>query len=327
MSESADYDPGVWRGHDFKSARAAYHRDVVDRGYDDAVALSKKHADLLPKTLATNSTSPLVIVCDVTGSMGEWPATIFSKLPYLDHEVKTEYLGVDAEICFAAVGDANCDQYPAQARPFSKGKGLAEQLKGLVIEGGGGGQIQESYELMALYFARNVAMPKAVRPVLIFIGDEAPYEVVSPEQAKKVIYTTLNQRILAKEVFEELKQRFDVYLIRKPYGSSTRNEMDSTNQGIHSAWVELLGEDHVCILPEPGRVVDVIFGILARAAGRVDYFRKELEDRQTKKQVDTVYKALKTVHGTSPVPPSHQLEKDKSTLHRPTDGGKTKPLI
>ena len=43
-------------------------------------------------------------------------------------------------------------------------------------------------------------------------------------------------------------------------------------------------------------MVDVIFGILAKDTGRVDYFRKEIEARQKAGQVKTVYKALETVH-------------------------------
>lgn len=92
MSEAGDYTPApCWSGHNFKSARRAYD-DVVDRSYNDAVSKGVDRGDLVPDSLTTDCEAPLVIVCDVTGSMGEWPATIFSKLPYLEFEAK-EYLG------------------------------------------------------------------------------------------------------------------------------------------------------------------------------------------------------------------------------------------
>ncbi|MFX5476466.1 hypothetical protein ABTD55_21345, partial [Acinetobacter baumannii] len=69
---------------------------------------------------------------------------------------------------------------------------------------------------------------------------------------------------------------------------------------IRRQWEKLLGDDHVVMLPEASRVVDVIFGILAKETGRVDYFTKELTDRQDPDQVTTVMKSLHKVTGKSP---------------------------
>lgn len=91
MSESGDYNPGVWKGHDFASARRTYDAHV-GRSYGDAVATGKGTKDLIAEDVKTDSTAPLIIVVDETGSMGDWPATMFSKLPYLENEGK-EYLG------------------------------------------------------------------------------------------------------------------------------------------------------------------------------------------------------------------------------------------
>ena len=288
MSETADFDPGPWRGHDFGSARRSYDA-TAGRSYGDAKAKKKVNADLLPKNLTTDSKSPLVIVCDVTGSMGEWPATIFSKLPYLEIEGR-EYLGDDMEICFAAVGDIFCDEYPLQARPFTKGTALKDELAKLVIEAKGG-DAPESYDMAALYFARNVSMPKAFRPILIMIGDELMHEVVDPVKAEELVYAKVTGRITVESIFEELKQKYSVYYIRKG------DTQDSRRDPVHKRWAELIGEDHIVPLPEAGRVVDVIFGILAKETDRVDYFRKEIEGRQKLDQVETVYKSLRSVHG------------------------------
>src|SRR5688572_23606549 len=136
MSEAGDYDPGPWKGYDFKDARKTY--DVhVGRSYDDAKKKKVNVDELVPASIDTDSDYPLVIVCDVTGSMGEWPAVMFSKLPYLDLEGK-EYLGPNMKISFAAVGDVYTDKYPLQVRPFAEGTELEKELKSLVIEGNGG---------------------------------------------------------------------------------------------------------------------------------------------------------------------------------------------
>ncbi len=304
MAETSDYDPGAWRGHDFTAARKTYDAHA-GRSYADASAKGLTTADVIPKSLVTDSPSPLVVACDVTGSMGEWPAVIFSKLPYLDIEGK-EYLGPDMEISFGAIGDATmADKYPLQVRNFDKGTKLAEHLKALIVEGGGGGDACESYELAALYYARNVQMPKATKPIMIFIGDEGlhPYVEKGHAMAHHII---INTKVDTPDIFDELTRKYAVYVVRKSYGGS--------DTVIQRQWSELLGEDHVVPLETADRVVDVIFGILAKETNRIDYFKKELEGRQNPSQVATVYKSLKTVHK---LPGSPKAAHGKSVMHLP----------
>lgn len=325
MSEAGDYDPGPWMGYDFKSARKTYDTHV-GRSYDDAVTSGKKPKDLVEKVLKTESEAPLVIVCDVTGSMGEWPATIFSKLPYLELEGK-EYLGKTMEISFAAIGDANCDSYPLQVRPFDSGKNLEKRLKELIIEGGGGDQVTESYELAALYYARNTEMPNAIKPVIIFIGDEMPYDFISKDQAETWTYNKLQSKENTKQIFGELNKKYSVYLIRKPYEDTGTNSVSSVDKKIEREWETYVDADHIAILPEAGRVVDVIFGILAKETSRIDYFKKELTERQKPEQVDTVLKSLSTIHKLGPKKSAPKLTDGKSVTKRNIDGDKSKSLL
>ena len=313
MAEDADYRPGAWSGHSFVDARAAYDANAT-RTYATAVATGVTAESLVPDRLVTQSTSPLVVQVDVTGSMGAWPKTIFSKLPYLDIEGKT-YLGPDMEISFAAVGDAYSDKFPLQVEEFGSGTVLETRLANLKVEGGGGGSHHETYELGALYYARNVDMPNAVRPIFIFVADEAPYDQVPVAKAREVCKVKIERVLTVDEVFAELKIKYSVYLVHKSFpGGETRKE-----------WVRLIGEDHIADLDDPERVVDVIFGILAKETGKVDYFKSEIEGRQTPVQVQTTYKALGTVHKASADVPA--VIGGKSTMHRPSGGKPTKGLL
>lgn len=314
MAESSDYNPGVWKGYDFKTARATYDAHA-GRSYADAVDKGVKRADLVPEQLETKSEAPVVIACDVTGSMQEWPATIFSKLPYLDLEGK-EYLGETMEISYAAIGDAFSDKYPLQVQPFVGGKEMEASLKKLVIERGGGGSSEESYDLAALYYARNVKMPNAVRPIMIFIGDEGLYSFVDKDKGSEWARVALEKRMSLEDLFAELKRRYSVYIVRKPYGSASSNSRDTADDRIQKQWQEMLGDDHVVSLPEAGRVVDVIFGIFARETNKAKYFKKELEGRQTEEQVELVMKSLKTIH----LLPGSKADDSKSK----SKGGKSK---
>lgn len=326
MSESGDFDPGPWRGHDYGSLRKAF--DIhVGRSYTEAVKTGKSVNDLLPDSLSTDSAAPLIILCDVTGSMGEWPKIIFEKLPYFEVEGQ-EYLGKDLEISFGAIGDAYTDTYPLQARPFTKGLDLEKRMLELTIEKGGGSQMQETYELAALYCARRVSMPKAIRPILIFIGDEAPYDFVDAAHAKRYCKETLKGRLTTKEIFRELQTKYSVYLIRKPYEQTRDNTVSQNDQCIRHKWAELLGDDRIANLPEAGRVVDVMFGLFAQETGRVEYFYKEMKERQTPAQVETVYKSLVSIHKLSGDNPSSlSASRGHSMMHRDDDGIASKPLM
>lgn len=305
MSESGDFNPGPWAGHDFASARRVYDAHV-GRGYgggtvdpdasgsEASVRRTATREEVLEASIATNATNPLVIWCDVTGSMGEWPAVIFSKLPYLEIEAKT-YLGDDLEIAFGAVGDAFNDQLPLQMRKFASGLALKDRMLELVIEGKGGGGMQESYELAALYAAHHIEMPRAIKPVLIMIGDEMPYDSIAPDMAQTIAGVPLKGTLTTKKVFAELMRKFSVYVIRKPYHASSDNRMSAEDTEIRAAWVNLVGAGRVVDLPVPERVVDVIFGLLAKDTGRFDDFKREIEDRQRPEQVATVYKSLRTI--------------------------------
>jgi len=74
MAETSDYDPGPWKGYDFSAARSSYDAHA-GRSYDDAVKGSVDPLGLVPDKVSTDSPSPVVIACDVTG---QWPTGLGS---------------------------------------------------------------------------------------------------------------------------------------------------------------------------------------------------------------------------------------------------------
>lgn len=342
MSEMGDtYDPGPWKGYDFGKARMHHADPNAGRGYSSGssskssndsmpatpVSLysGKSLDNLVPEKLITQCRSPLIVVVDGTGSMGDFPKVMFKKLPLLDLGIN-DYLE-DSEIAFAVVGDAGAnDQYPFQVQPFTKGKGLQKALDNLALEGGGGSNEQESYDLAALYFARHVEMPKATNPVLLWVCDEGIYPTIDPTWAKSYARTDLPKGIKSKEAFDELRQKFSVYCIRKHYNNGiSGDKMIGSNLHIHKQWQEYIGPDRIAILNNPERVVDVTFGLLADATGKKDFFQTELTYRQKPEQVEEVMKSMLTVgrdkskskHGGKSVmirPPGTPAKESKSLL-------------
>jgi hypothetical protein len=336
MAESGDYTPAPWAAaHDFASVKRDYADRVVARGAVDPVSIGLSPNDIVPESLISNAEAPLIIGLDTTGSMGTWPATICSKVPYLEHEGK-DYLGQDLEVSFFSIGDhTNHEKYPLQVRPFVKGAELKDSIEKIIHERGGGGDSEESYELGGLYYARNCECPNAIRkPLMIFIGDEGIHSVLTESDASTYCKTSIKGRLTPPEIFAELRQKFEVYIIRKPYNCSA-NSSSPANDKIQQQWESLLGADHVVSLPEPERVVDVIFGILGIYTGRYDDFVKELQERQGKDKdgahkINVVLNSLKSAR--DPKAPAASLKKlagppsRAKSVTRKTITGKKPPL-
>jgi len=323
-----------WGGDSGGSGAYSYPsaRKSAPRSYDSTPSSSSSRRsirrnidDLVPQSLETKSEAPLVIACDVTGSMEEWPKIIFNKLPLLYGELKKAYFkDKDPEISFAAIGDAYCDKYPLQVQRFDSGKSLDDRLGALVIEGGGGGQMRESYELAALYYARNVKMPNATKPIFIFIGDEGVYDFVNNDQAEQWARVSVKERLSTNQVIGELMQKCSVYLIRKLYDKNfDQDSMSDNDKEIQKQWRNLLGANRIAILPQPERVVDVILGIVANDTGMNAYFDKELSQRQRLDQVKSVMKTLSSITQYKALP-SH---KGQSLRTRKSKGKPADPLI
>lgn len=326
MSEDADYSRSSWvPDHDFSSARRAYDSHV-GRSYNDAVDTGKTIKDLVPESITTEARNPLLIQVDGTGSMGSRTSVIVSKWPYLEHEAK-QYLGDDTEISLASIGDANStggsqEDYPLVIRPFAMGKDLEKRAKELVFEGKGGSQTCETYELGALYWLHNCHMPNAVNPIGIILGDENSYDRINHSIARKYARVALQDNIDSSEVYSHLKKKMALYFIQLAYSSTSFN--DPTSQEVHKGWAKLLGEDHVVQLQDPDRVVDVIYGILAKEMGKIPYFCAEIEERQRPDQVKTVYEALKTVHVDKG---GKLLSSGNSTMHKSLGGKRGTRLL
>lgn len=97
-----------------------------------------------------------VAIClDVTGSMGGIPKKILEGDLGTLMERAEKIFGVEnnLQICFAAVGDVKTDKAPFQVGRFETDNRFAHQLQKFFIEGGGGGNNGESYNLPWYFFA------------------------------------------------------------------------------------------------------------------------------------------------------------------------------
>ncbi|MEV4709255.1 hypothetical protein [Actinoplanes sp. NPDC049316] len=217
---------GRW-STDVYSAAASYRAATGTSAfaYSDSGA-RKAHPALDPQGVGARESrdsdehpcsTPIAVLFDVTGSMGTVPRTLQTKLPQLLGLLTRKGYATDPHIMFGAVGDATCDRVPLQVGQFESDNRMDEDLARIVLEGGGGGQRTESYELAMYFMARHTSLDSIAkrgrRGYLFLIGDEMPYATVKPKEVNKFIGDDLREPIPVERMIAELQRTFDVYFI------------------------------------------------------------------------------------------------------------------
>jgi hypothetical protein len=194
-----------------------------------------RDSDEHPESLA------LAVLFDVTGSMGHVPRTLQAKLPGLLGLLMRKGYVEHPQILFGAVGDATCDRAPLQIGQFESDNRMDDDLGKILLEGGGGGQMTESYELAMYFMARHTAMDclekRGRRGYLFLIGDELAYPKVKKREIRKIVGDEAREDIAFAAIVAELKRKYDVYFII-PEGAHY-----STDDRLAGFWRTHLGQN------------------------------------------------------------------------------------
>lgn len=159
----------------------------------------------------------LAVLFDVTGSMGHVPRTLQAKLPELLGLLMRKGYVEHPQILFGAVGDATCDRAPLQVGQFESDNRMDDDLGRILLEGGGGGQLTESYELALYFMARHTVLDcldkRGRRGYLFLIGDELAYPKVKASEIRRFVGDEVSEDIPIAAVIAELRRKYDVYFI------------------------------------------------------------------------------------------------------------------
>jgi hypothetical protein len=230
------------------------------------------------KHVTTTSTNPLIVAIDVTGSMANWPFEIFDRLPLL-YNTLSQYRP-DLEICFAAIGDAGCDDWPLQVTTFASGYDLEQLLSALYGEGGGGDE-PESYGLFAHWVNTHVEIPNAdEKPFLIVFGDASMHSRVPEAQVAHYLGDKTNGQIDAIKAWNQVCETWNTWFLRRPTGSP--------GDHVDQQWGKAVSEQKIFRIKDEQRAVDYAMGLIARAWGHFGDFQNNMRARQSEDKVKEV---------------------------------------
>ncbi|MBE0697140.1 MAG: hypothetical protein IH586_09465 [Anaerolineaceae bacterium] len=211
----------------------------------------------------------IVVMFDVTGSMREVPVTLQKKLPELLGLLLRKSYTANPQILFGAIGDATCDQVPLQIGQFESDNRMDDNLENIFLEGGGGGQRTESYELAMYFIARHTAIDcweqHGHKGYAFIIGDEMAYPQVKRAEVNKHIADGLESDIPTAQIVRELQQRYHVFYIL-PQAASYGGDAE-----ILAFWRRLLGQN-VIELAEADAVCETIALTIGMTEGTIDLF-------------------------------------------------------
>lgn len=250
---------------------------------------------------------PIAVLFDVTGSMHSIPVTLQAKLPKLYGLLLAKGYVEHPQILFGAIGDATCDRVPLQIGQFESDNRADGNLADLFLEGGGGGQTMESYELAAYFMARHTATDawdkRGKRGYLFLIGDEHAYARVDAGQVRALIGDDLAEPLDTGAVFTELLERWETYYLFAEQGSYSYGEIVEAAPSGGMPWRALLGQNAIR-LEDADAVCETIALTIGLGEGTIDldegleHLREEGTDE---KAIEATSKALATVGGGTSV--------------------------
>ncbi len=189
-------------------------------------------------TEETEKSTPVIIGFDVTASMG-----------YLAKELATEGLHcvmtgllanpqVEApQVLCAAIGDCKSDKYPLQVTQFESDIRVIKQLLNLHLEGGGGGNAGESYNLLWYFAAKHTHHDRFAKRrekgYLFTIGNDFCHNSLSVAEIRKNFTSASDYTIYNEELLTEVQKKYHVCHIHLENGTTS-------DRAIYQHWNQLL---------------------------------------------------------------------------------------
>jgi len=274
------------------AAKAAAHTTLDPKGIKEVRECRDSEAH--------PNSNAIAICLDVTGSMGKVPITMQTKLKELMSLLLRKGYIEDPAICISGVGDAEArDRVPFQVGQFESGIEIENDLTNLYIEGGGGGNNQESYDIFLYFLARmtktDAFEKRGKKGYAFIICDESLPKRSKASVLNEIFGLTEEIDIPIEKLVEEALTKWELYCI-------VPNMTCWYKTHLQDSWKAVLGE-RVLFLDEPDAVVETIATCigLCEEAVDVDQIVTDLSDvGLSADKAESVSRALAKVSGSVP---------------------------
>lgn len=230
---------------DSMARKQVFKESSINKLFDPKGVMLRESRD----SVDNPNSNAIILGIDVTGSMGMIAeALAIEGLGKLVEGILTRKPVDDPHIMVMAIGDAFCDRAPLQVSQFETDIRIAEQLKSLWLEGGGGGNAFESYDIPWYFAGRRTAIDcfekRGKKGYIFTVGDEPPPpKGISATDlnnifggGEQVDYTSADMLTLAQE-------KYNVFHVIVEQGSYARTRPAE----VKNTWQQLLGKKAISL--------------------------------------------------------------------------------
>jgi len=256
---SDGYGSTFRRDEDVKAGRAVFaiHEDVDPTKIKNGIRESRDSDD-------HPNSCPIAVFLDVTGSMSNSPKKVMDEFPQLMATIIKDAGIEDPHLLFGAIGDAYCDRAPFQVSQFEADNKTEEQISHFLLEGGGGSNRHESYDLAMYFLARMTSCDawekRGEKGFAFIVQDEPPPPHLPKEHVKSVFGQTIQDDISFAEIIKEAEEKWNIFILRLQTTSM------GSDANITKQWKKFFGQN-VIDLPNEKSICGLIATILAQQTG------------------------------------------------------------
>lgn len=234
-------------------------------------------ADMNPKNIKVResrdsaknpNSTPIILALDVTGSMGMIAESLAREgLGTLVEEILSRQPVSDPHIMVMGVGDAYCDSAPLQVSQFEADITIAKQLQDLYLEGGGGGNRFESYNL-PWYFAATKTDIDCVKHgrkgVLFTFGDEECPPTLTRAQIKQYLGDDVPADLKTEDLLQMVSEKFDVFHVVIEQGSYAQRAREK----VYDSWEKVLPPERIISVQDYKKLPQILVSVMEVHGGK-----------------------------------------------------------
>jgi hypothetical protein len=253
-----------------KTRTEIFRSDRVPRDLDPAKFSGRRESR---DSVANPNSNAIIIGADVTGSMGliaeslvrKGIGTTFEEILRRAADPDGRMLP-DPHLLVMGIGDVGWDRGPVQATQFEADIRIAEQLERIWLEGGGGANDHESYDIAWYFAALRTAIDcferRGRKGYLFTVGDERPPLGLSRAAIKRFLGDDVQSDLTSAQLLAMAERTYHVFHIIVEEGNYARTNLAS----VRRAWKRMLGE-RALMLSDHTKLAEVIVSAIQVTEG------------------------------------------------------------
>jgi hypothetical protein len=265
---SGTFNPGLYRAYASTTVGKTTEEVYTARGIKDALNPKGVKVRESRDSVDNPESTPIIVAIDETGSMGMLADVIARKgLGILFEAILDRKPVTNPHLMFMAFGDITCDHAPLQVSQFEADNRIVEQLTEIYLEGNGGGNGHESYELPWYFAAHHTVhdslLKRGKRGYLFTVGDEPIGPGLRKAELEKFLADGAERDYSTAECLEAAQRMYDCYHIVIKEGNHARGNLP----GVLKTWQPLMGQ-HLIQLDDHTKLAETIVSAIEVAEGR-----------------------------------------------------------